>query len=139
MIFVVELDARFDALLIERLQNHVSSAICGVAAATHGSLTVVARMPTEAALINLAVGGAVEWKAHALQLNHRGDRLACEHFGGILVGEIVATLNRVEHVPLPVVLFHVAERRADAALRRTGVGSRWVELRQHRGGDPFAR
>ena len=37
-----------------------------------------------------------------------------------------------------MVLFHVAERRADAALRRTRVRSSWVELRQYRSGDPFA-
>ena len=138
VIFVIELDARFDALLVERLQNHVPSAVCGVAAASNRAFTVVACMPAEAALIDLAVGGAIEWKAHALQFNHRGDRLTCEHFGRILVGEIVATLDGVEHVPLPVVLFHVAERRADAALRRTRVRSSWVELRQYRSGDPFA-
>ena len=66
VVFVVELDARLDALLIERLQNHVASSVCGVAAATDRALTVVARMPTEAALVDLAVWGAVEWKAHAL-------------------------------------------------------------------------
>ena len=66
VIFVIELDARLDALLIERLQNHVAGAICGVAAAAHRPFAVVARMPTEAALVNLAVWCAIERKAHAL-------------------------------------------------------------------------
>ena len=96
-------------------------------------------MATEAALVDLAVWGAVERKAHSLQFNHGRDRLACQHFGRILVGEIVATLDGVEHVPLPVVLFHVAKGGADATLCRTRVRSRWVELRQYRSGDPFAR
>jgi hypothetical protein len=42
-------------------------------------------------------------------------------------------------VPLPVILFHVAEGCADAALCRTRVRSRWVELCQYRSRDPFAR
>ena len=66
VVLVVELDARLDALLIERLQNHVAGAICGVAAAAHRPFAVVARMPTEAALVNLAVWCAIERKAHAL-------------------------------------------------------------------------
>jgi hypothetical protein len=38
-----------------------------------------------------------------------------------------------------VILFHVAESGANTTLCRTCVRSRWVELRQHRSGDPFAR
>ena len=38
-----------------------------------------------------------------------------------------------------MILFHVAEGGADATLCRTRVRSRWVELRQYRSGDPFAR
>ena len=38
-----------------------------------------------------------------------------------------------------MVLFYVAKGGADATLCRTGVRSRWVELRQHRGGNSFAR
>jgi hypothetical protein len=89
-------------------------------------------MATETALVDLSVWSAIEWEAHALQLDHRRDRLASQHFGGILVGEIVATLDGVEHVPLPVILFHIAECGTDAALCSARVRSRWIQLREHR-------
>src|SRR5262249_4697342 len=49
----------------------------------------------------------------------------------ILVTEPVGALDRVVHVPEPAVLGHVAERRADAALRGDGVRARREHLRQH--------
>ena len=57
---------------------------------------------------------------------------------GVLVGEVVAALDGVEGVPLPVVLFDVGQRRAHAALGGAGVAARRVELGQHRGADPRA-
>ena len=121
MVLVIELDARLDALLIERLQDHVPGAVGGVATASHWTFTVVARVATEATLINLSVWRAIEWKAHALQLNHCGDRFAREDLSRILVGQVVATLDGVEHVPLPVILFNIAKCGTDASLRRAGV------------------
>ena len=63
-----------------------------------------------------------------LELEHGVDRLAGQDLGGVLVDEVVATLDGVEHVPLPVVFFDVAEGGADAALGGAGVGARWIEL-----------
>ncbi len=139
VILVVKLDPRLDALLVERLQDHVPSAICGVAAASNRAFTIVARMSTEATLIDLAVGGAIEWQAHALKFNYGRNCLTREHLGRILVGEVVATLDGVEHVPLPVVLFNVSERGANATLRSTGMRAGRIELRQYCSGNPFAR
>ena len=62
----------------------------------------------------------------------RRKRVAGEHLGGILVDEIIAALDRVEHVPLPVVFFDVAQRRADAALGSSRVGARGIELTDNR-------
>ena len=116
MVLVIELDARLDALLIQRLQDHVPGAVGSVAAASHWPFTVVARVATETALINLPVWRAVEREPHALQLNHCRDRFACKDLSRILVGQVVTTLDGVEHVPLPVVLFNIAECGADTAL-----------------------
>ena len=137
VILVVELHARLNALLVERLQNHVARAVCGVAASADWPLAVVARVPAEAALVNLAVGGSIEWEAHALQFDHRGDGLTCQHFSGILIGKIVTTLDGVEHVPLPVVLFYISEGRTDTTLCRTGVRTGWIQLGQDGSGDSF--
>ena len=81
-------------------------------------------MAAEPALIDLAFGRAIERQTHVLELEHRVDRLARQHFGRVLVDEVVAALDGVEHVPFPVVFFGVAERGADAALGRAGVGPR---------------
>jgi hypothetical protein len=47
---------------------------------------------------------------------------------GVLVTEPVGALDRVVHVPSPVVLVHVAERGVDAALGGDRVASRGEEL-----------
>ena len=60
---VEELDLVLDALLVERLQDHVAGAVGGEARAADGGLAVVARVPAEAALVDPALGGAVERQA----------------------------------------------------------------------------
>src|SRR5690606_39862202 len=59
---VEELDVVLDAVLVERLQNHVAGAVGGVARATDRGLTVVAGVTTEATLIDLSLGRPVERK-----------------------------------------------------------------------------
>ena len=58
-----------------------------------------------------------------LELDDRRDRLAAHVFDGVLVAQPVRPLDGVVHVPAPVVLAHVAERGADAALGRHGVAA----------------
>ena len=98
----------------------------------HRGLAPVLGVAAEAALGDLAVGEPVKGKAHVLQLQDRLDHLLGEDLGGILVGEVVPSLHRVEHVPLPVVLLHVAQGRPYPSLGRPRVASRGVELGDHR-------
>lgn len=130
---VEEVDAQLDAVLEQRLQDHVTRAVGGVARASHGGLAVVGGVPAEAALIDLPLGGAVEGQPHVLEVDDGVDRLLREDLGGILVDEVVAALDRVERVPLPRVLFDVRQSRRHAALRRTRVRTRRVELGDHGG------
>ena len=62
--------------------------------------------------------------------------LAVDDLDGVLVGQVVAALDGVEGVPLPVVFLHVGQRGAHAALRRTGVRPGGVQLGQHGGAHP---
>ncbi len=133
---VVELDVLLDAVLVERLQDHVPGAVGGVAGPADRGVTVVAGVPAEPALVDLALGRAVERQAHLLQVEDRVDGLLGHDLRGVLVDEVVAALDRVEGVPLPVVLLHVGQRGAHAALRRARVGPRGVELGDHRGAGP---
>lgn len=130
---VEELDVLLDAVLVERLQDHVAGAVRGVAGAAHGGLAVVAGVAAEPALVDATLGRAVERQAHALEVEDRVDGLLRHDLGGVLVDQVVAALDRVEGVPLPVVLLDVRQRGAHAALRGAGVGARGVQLGDDRG------
>ena len=130
VVLVIELHLLLDALLVQRLQNHVSGAVGRIACAPHGRLAVVARVSTKAALVDVAVLGAVEGKAHLLEIEHGVDRLVAQDLRGVLVNQVVAALDRVEHVPLGVVILDIAQCRGHAALRGAGVGARGVQLGQ---------
>src|SRR5699024_5378930 len=119
-------------------QDHVPGAVGRVAGATHGRLAVVTRVAAEAALVDLALGRAVERQAHVLQVDNRGDGLLGHDLRGVLVDEVVAALDSVERVPLPVVLLDVGEAGPHAALRGAGVGAGGVYLGQHGGAGPRA-
>ena len=136
---VEELDVVLDAVLVQRLQDHVAGAVGGVARAAHRRLAVIAGVPAEPALVDAALGGPVERHPHLLQVQHRVDGFLAHDLDGVLVGEVVAALDGVEGVPLPVVLFDVGQRRAHPALRRAGVAARRVQLGQHRRADPRPR
>src|SRR5690606_8020186 len=71
-----------------------------------------------------------------LELDHRGHGLPAHIFDRVLVAEPVGALDRVVHVPAPVVLGHVAERGGDAALGRYGVAARRKHLGDAGGLEP---
>ena len=138
LVLVEEPDAVLDALLVERLQDHVAGSVGRVAGPPDRRLAVVAGVAAEAALVDLAVRRAIERQAHVLELDDRLDRLAGQDLGGVLVDQVVAALDGVEHVPLPVVLLEVAESGADTALGGAGVGAGGIELGQDGGVDALA-
>ncbi len=111
----------------------MAGAVRGVAGPADRGLTVIAGVAAEAALVDGAVRGAVERQAHPLQVQDRVDGLLRQDLGGVLVDQVVAALDRVEGVPLPVVLLDVGEGGGHAALGRAGVGAGGVQLRQDRG------
>ena len=90
-------------------------------------------MTAEATLVDLALGRAVERQAHVLEVEDGVDGLLGENLGRILVDEVVAALDGVVGVPLPVVFFDVGEGSGHAALRRAGVRAGRVELGDDRG------
>ncbi len=92
-------------------------------------------MPPNGPLIDAAVLGARERHAVVLELDDRGRRLLAHELDGILVAEPVRALDGVVHVPAPIILAHVAERRGDAALRRHGVAARREDLGEAGGGE----
>ena len=117
-----------DRLLIQRVQHRVAGAIRRRAGALRDALAVVRGHAAERALVDAAVVGARERHAVVLELDDRGRRFLAHELDRVLVAQPVRALDGVVHVPAPVVLAHVAERRADAALRRHGVAARRKHL-----------
>ena len=121
----VDLDAASEELLEEHGEHGVAGAVGGVAGARGG-------VSAEASLGDAALVVAGKRAAHVLELKDVLGAFAGKDFGGVLVDEVVAALDGVEHVQVPGVLGGVAERGGDAALRRAGVGSQRMDLREDR-------
>ena len=122
-IFYVERRIVLERLLVKRMQHRVAGTVGGSAGALGGAFAVVRGHAAERPLVDLAVVGARERHPVVLELDHRGDGLATHVLDGVLVAQPVRALDRVVHVPAPVVLAHVAQRRTDAALRRNRVAA----------------
>jgi hypothetical protein len=123
-IFDKEARLVLEALLVERVQDRVTRAVRGGAGTiSHVALGILGCVPTKPALIDRAGLGAAERHAEMLELDDRRDRLAAQVFDRVLIAEPVGAPDGIEHVPTPVVLLHVAECGADAALRGDGVAA----------------
>ena len=118
-IFDEEFGRMAQRLAVHGVQHGVAGAVGGGAGALRGAFAVMRGHAAERALIDLAVFlAARERQAPVFQLVDRFRRVAAHIFDGVLVAEPVRALDGVVHVPAPVVLAHIAERRGDAALRR---------------------
>ena len=128
-----ELGVGAHVLLVQRVQHGVAGAV-GRRAGAHRHLgaAVVLRVAAEGPLVDLAVLQPVEGHAHVLELDHDFVGAPAHVFDRVLVAEVVGALDRVVHVPVPVVLGRVGERRGDAALRGHRVRARREHLGEHR-------
>ena len=115
-IFDEEFYLVLQTLLIQRVQDGMAGAVRRGAGAHGGGLAVIHHVAAERALIDAAILGAAERHAEMLQLIDRRNGLAAHVFDGILIAEPIRSLHGVVHVPAPIVLAHVAECGADAAL-----------------------
>ena len=123
-------------LLVERVQHGVPGTVGRSAGSLRDALAVVRGHAAEGALVDAAVLGARERHAEVLEFDHRTRRLLAHELDRVLVAEPVGALDGVVEVEAPVVLAHVAERGADAALRRHRVAARREHLGQAGRGQP---
>ena len=116
-------------LAVERVQDGVAGAVGGGAGALHGrAVAELGHVAAEGALVDAAVLGAAEGHAVMLELDDGLGRLARQVLHGVHVAQPVRALDRVVHVPLPVVRAHVLQAGGDAALRGDGVAARREDL-----------
>ena len=127
-----ELRAGSHVALVQRMQQRVPGPVGCSAGARHGLFAKIGRMTAERPLVDRPVRVAVERHAEMLQLVNDLGRLAAHELDRVLIAQIVGALDRVEHVPQPLVFAHVAERSADSALGRNRVRARWKHFRKDR-------
>ena len=89
--------------------------------ALHRLLAVVGGVAAKRTLINRAIGVAVEWHTHVLEVVHHLGCFTTHELNGVLVTQPIRALDRVVEVVVPVVLGHVTQRGTNAALRGNGV------------------
>ena len=78
--------------------------------------------------LHLAIVRSRERASVIFQLNNRLWCLSCHVVDGILISKPIRTLDRVVHVPPPIVLVHVSEGRINSSLSCYSVTSSWKEL-----------
>ena len=132
---VQEGGAGLEVRLIQGVQQGVAGAVGGRAGAARlAALAVVLRLAAERALVDAARLGAGERHAHVLQFENRLGPFAAHVLDGVLVADVVGTLDGVVHVPAPVVVRVLAgDGAGDAALGGYRVRTGGENLADHRG------
>ena len=121
-IFDEEIRVIFQALLIQGVQHRMAGTVgSSTGALDRRSLAHILHMAAERTLVDGAILVARERHAGMFQLVDRLRRFAHQIFDRVLVAEPVGALDRVIHMPLPVIGRIVAERSGNAALRRNRV------------------
>ena len=114
--FDKEIGVGLHVLLVQGVQHGVAGAVSRGAGAFYGFFPVVGCVAAKGALVNRAVGIAVKGHAHVLKLVHHFGCFAAHEFNGVLVAQPVRTFDGVVEVVMPVVVVHIAQGRANAAL-----------------------
>ena len=117
-----------EALVKKGIENDPSSMVCGITGPLHRFLTIIPGMPAEVPLGDLSFGRAAERNSHVLQLIDGSRRIFDQDLYGILVSQVVASLDGVIEIPFPMILLLIAERGGDPSLGRPGMGPRRKNL-----------
>ena len=113
---------RLHELLVHHVEDRLAGDVAHEVGAGLGGAAEHARAQPAALL-------SVEDDPHALQGDQLRARLLAEDLDAVLVGQVVAALDRVEGVLFPGVLF--VEGRVDAALGGVGVAAHGVDFGDH--------
>ena len=117
-----------EAAVVDVVHDDPAGAVRGVAGPLHRGFTLVAGVAPEGALSDPAPLVPAEGNSHPLQPQDRRWGLPHQDLHHVLVGEVVAPLHRVVHVPLPPVLLLVPQGGRDPPLGGPGVAPHSVDL-----------
>src|SRR5690606_3374676 len=125
-----------DVTLVQRVQQGVTGPVSGGTGALHGLFTEVGRVATKRTLVNSAIRVAIERHAEVFEFVNGMGCFTAHVFNRVLVAEPVGALDGVEHVPVPVVFAHVAQRSTNTSLRGNRVRTRGEHFGQYSHGQP---
>ncbi len=131
-VFVEEVGLGTDVLLIQGVQYGVAGAVGRCAGAGRLVATEILALSAEGALVDAAVVQTRKGHAEVFQFVHGLRSNPAHVLDGILVAQVIAALDRVVHVPMPVVVEHIGQGRIDPALGRHRVRTRGKNLGYHR-------
>jgi len=129
VIFVVEINIIFDTLLIQCLQNHVTSTVSSVACPHDGFTCIFVGMSTKTTLGNFAAGEAVEGQSHMFEFDNNINCIFAKNVYGVLISKVIGAFYGVVSVPFPAIFFFVRQCCANAALRRARMRTGGVKFR----------
>ena len=123
-----EFGIMFQRLLIQRVQHRMTSPVSSSTSSLRRAFAVIRGHAAKWPLINSAVVGPGKRHAIVLKFDHSVRGLFAHVFDRVLIAEPVGSLDRVVHVPAPVIFAHVAKCCTDATLCGNGVTARWKYL-----------
>lgn len=126
-----------ERLPVQRVQQRVPGSVGdGTGSVGLATLTVLLRLTPESSLVDSAFVVSREGHPVAFQFVDGVGGFLGHVVDGVLVTKPIGTLDGVVHVPVPVVLVHVAEGGVDPPLGGDGVGSGGEQLRDTRRLEP---
>src|SRR5659263_789405 len=104
------------ALVIYGVKNHPSCPVRSIAGSLYRFFSIFTGTTTKVALCDFSFCIAAERNTHMLKfINHTGSVLY-HHLNRILVSEVIASLESIEHMRFPVVFLFIADGGCNPAL-----------------------
>jgi hypothetical protein len=119
------------ALVIQGVEDDPPSAVCRIASSPDRPFSEISCMSSEVSLGDPPFRSATEGNAHMLQFINNPGCIPDHNLDGILITEVITSLDRIEEVPFPTVFFLIAERGSDSTLGRARMGTCWKNLADH--------
>jgi hypothetical protein len=132
IVFRIEFRLMPQALIKKGVENDPSGMVCSIAGPLDRFLAIIPGMTTEVPLGDLPLGSATKRNAHMLELIDGSRRILDQDLNGILISQVVASLDRVIEIPFPAILLLITERSSDSSLGCSGMGSRRRNLAHDR-------
>ena len=104
--------------LIQRMQKCVTSSIGSSASSLYWLFSKICSVSAKWSLINSSIFIPVKRHTEVLKLINSAGRFSAHEFDSILVTQVIRPFYRVKHVPIPIILTHIAQRCTNSSLSR---------------------